>query len=705
MRFDRETLTSLATQFLYLPALIVTVSVTGCAHMVELRTIEQFNSALQNNDRVGVMMATTDDFSDKALRRTEAIDDFRILNLPKGESSILNVVDVSESEKEVTVEVGSRKRKVKYRLLKHPETDKWQIDEVFLRQSQRGLTSAKSVSEQMDLLLAVREMMDVWSSGERNPILESVTTDFREILEPLPDNYLRKVIQRTMKGELPKNFRPDAQLDERIAVVRIPRSVGQLVVQFRREADRWKVSDVAAENRHDKKHVSSVKQLASIAATAYSFLAAYQADDKPGLKEITTDSFFRGSLAPADLTSVPMPTPNLRSDTYYIDMQGGHPNFIVTQAGEVVKISLKRHRNQKPGAQDRYLVEDVTIYELDGTEEKRLSAVFTGRAIMSLFAEALAIGDLQTIRHSSTQDFNDRIWRNVSRDVWSFLPLNEFQQVAPKVVSTVYNGATTEITVTQGNKAFTYVMQDQDGTLLVDDVMMPAIDRPSSLKKVLEYAMPVVLFRHAMEVDDLRLIQRTSSKDFNHMIWHQVKNIPPTTLAAKSFLATPLHSIQQDTENNIVIMFGTEYRGAKVKLVRELGFHLVDEIMLINGLEPAQRQELKHNLRIRLSKDATEKVRAAQRARQARQESAPIETPAFLNNEIDIQDAELQPRSKDVAIPPRSEVNSVVPKQPASAALKSDPFGNAEVTDSYIGDTSSNTVIEANPFTPIQIPE
>jgi len=343
------------------------------------------------------------------------------------------------------------------------------------------------------------------------------------------------------------------------------------------------------------------------------------------------------------------------------------------------------------------LIEDVTIYELDGTQEKRLSAVFTGRAIMSIFAEALAMGDLQTIRHSSTQDFNDRIWRNVSRDVWMYLPISDIERVAPQVVSTVYNGATTEITVTQGNKALTYVMHDKDGTLLVDDVMVPAIDRPTSLKKTLELAMPIALFRYAMESDDLRLIQRTSSKDFNHMIWHQVKNIPPTTLVAKPFLSAPLTAMQQDADNNVVLMFGSEYRGAKVKLIRELGFYLVDEVHLINGLDPTQRQELKHNLRLRLAKDVNAKIRAAQQARESKQQfddSATLgDRRSLLSNE---QPQPVRART------PIDDFDPPVDSRRTSATLKQDPFGNAEISDEYVGKDNS---IPDDPFTPISIPE
>ncbi|MBM81751.1 MAG: hypothetical protein CMJ78_14320 [Planctomycetaceae bacterium] len=666
--------------------------------MTELRTIEMFNAALESDDLDGLRAASSNGFDEKALRRSDALKDFRVLRLPDGKTSVINVDDISESEKRVTVEVGERKRKVKYTLLKDQETQKWVVDDIHIRQSRNGVTAAKSVTDQMDLLLAVRELIDAWQTGSRPDVLSAVTSDFADILRELPPTYLAKITSRTMGAKSNSDAKPDAQLDESVAVVRLPRSTGQMIIEFRRENDRWKVSDMAAESRQDKNHISSVKQLAQIASVTHSFLAAYEANDKSMLKHISVPSFFKGSLAPADLSQVKLPGSDLGQDDYYINMEGGRPNVIVKQASDVVKISLRKMSAKNLGEPDQFLVDEVTIYELDGTEEKRLSAIFTGRAILRLFSEAIAKGDLQTIRHSSTQDFNDRIWKNISSDIWPMLATDDIESAVPEVVSTVYNGATTEITVTQGSKALTYVMQDKDGVLLVDDVLVPTIDRPSSLKRTLELTLPVVLFRYALMKDDLRLVQRTSSKDFNHMIWHQVKQIPKPAILANDFFMVPLKSVKQD-DNQTLVHYGTQYRGAKVRLIREHGFFLVDQIELINGLDASQRSELKHALRLKLAKDASDKVRAAREARSLQQQQKATQPHEPLESgELGFAPSDNNTTKQGF------EFQSPMTKSPSKRS-QADPFGSAEITDSYTGETTMPPASDTDPFTPITIPE
>ena len=142
----------------------------GCANFYEQQTITGWVSALEKQDLSALKDHSSDEFSQKALRKDVAIDDFNLLRLPKGDVSIAEVKDVSPTVKLVTVEVGKRKRRQQYRLTRELKTKKWVVDEVLVRQTREGLKVTKSVTEQMDLLLSLREFLDAWRAGTRQEL-------------------------------------------------------------------------------------------------------------------------------------------------------------------------------------------------------------------------------------------------------------------------------------------------------------------------------------------------------------------------------------------------------------------------------------------------------------------------------------------------------------------------------------------------------
>ena len=176
----------------------------GCAHMLETRTIELFAQALEQQNLKELRASTSDEFAEKALRRTEALKDFEFLNLPEGEVTVVKVIDeVTDDEqqvKQVTVEVGEKKRKLRYRLLKDDDTEKWVVDDIHMRQKRKGLTAASSVTEQMDLFLSVREFLTAWERGDRNQVLAVTTPELGQLLGELHPAYLAQITKQ-MIGE------------------------------------------------------------------------------------------------------------------------------------------------------------------------------------------------------------------------------------------------------------------------------------------------------------------------------------------------------------------------------------------------------------------------------------------------------------------------------------------------------------------------
>ncbi len=592
------------------------LSLSGCANVVETRTIEQFGIALESGDLQKLKNATSTGFEERALRKDEALDDLKLLRLPTGDLEIDKVEQISPTVKRVSVLVGESKQKLKYQLKLDPQTKKWVVDDIYLKQKKDGVTATKSVTEQMDLLLSVREFLDAWKDGDREDVLRTVTPEFAETLRPLPPAYLNRLTQQVIgKQKTGKRLQPRAQLDENTAHIRLPIAVGELWLTAKRADGHWLVDEVEVNSREEKEAIPSTRQLAQVTHTATAFLNAYQAGDKSRLQSLSTPRFFSGSLAPANLSHVTLPSGDVPADSVQIhvawqgfsttnpqeaQLRGKHSDFVVEGSNEVLKLSLLREEADDADHQAKYLIEEVTLYELDSRQEKRLSALFTAHALVQIYAEALASRDLDTLRASSSPDFDRRVWRSLHAGLVHEMPLNEIEDAPPKIQSTVFSGSLTEVTVTQGTRALTYMLQDRQGELLVDDVLLPTIGRPSSLKSTLELMLPVLDFAAGLRLGQLDALQRHSSSDFNRLVWHQTPKIPNIGHDIVQHLHAPLVSIEQSDDRALLVL-GDDKFGAQVTLIRESGRFVVDELLLITGTMPRDHVELKRHLRLHIA--------------------------------------------------------------------------------------------------------
>lgn len=592
------------------------LSLSGCANVVETRTIELFSKALENGDLEQLKKATSTAFEERALRQEVALDDLKLLRLPTGDLEIDKVEEISPTVKRVTVMIGESKQKLKYQLKLDPQTKKWVVDDIYLKQKKDGVTATKSVTEQMDLLLSVREFLDAWKGGDRDDVLRTVTPGFAETLQPLPPAYLNRLTQQVVgKQRTGKRLQPRAQLDENTAHVRLPIAVGELWLTAKRIDGHWLVDEVEVNSREEKEAIPSTRQLAQVTHAATAFLNAYQAGDKARLKAFCTTNFFNGSLAPANLSQVTLPSGDVPADSVQIHvawqglslsnpqeaaLRGKHSDFVVEGPNEILKLSLLREEADDSDHQAKYLIEDVTLYELASRQEKRLSALFTAHALVQIYAEALAARDLDTLRSNASLDFDRRVWRFVHAGTLHEMPMIEIEDAAPKVQSTVFNGSLTEVTVTQGSRALTYLLQDRQGELLVDDVLMPTIGRPNSLKTTMELMLPVLDFAAGVRLGQLDVLQRNSSRDFNRLVWHVTPKIPNLGYDIVQHLHAPLVSAEQ-SEDRAVLVLGNDKFGAHVTLLRESGRFVVDELLLVTGTMPRDHVELKRQLRMHVA--------------------------------------------------------------------------------------------------------
>lgn len=576
----------------------------GCSHFVERRAIKAFTAAIEKQDFDRLLAVTSDDFEEKALRSTDALDNLTIVRLPTGKSSVVKVEDVSKTEKHVTVEVGKLQRKMLYKLQKDKKTGKWVVDDVFVRRKKDGVVVSKSVSDQMDLLLTVREFVSAWSTGNREEVLDITTPELRKALAPLPTIQLSQLTKRVASTKSKRSsFKPEAQMDQDVAFVTLPRATGKLVLSFQLIDGEWKVGDAAVESKGDSNRIASVRKTALALGAAVAFLDAYSSKDHTRLRINCTQKFYRGSLAPADLSTLRLPTVDQADQASNIKIQGDRADFIIPGEEEIVRLSMIRQEDPDDAtATAKYLVEDVTIFELDGGQEKRLSAWFTAHAAMRIFAESLAKADLPMLKQSSSADLNGRVWNRLSKEeAATFIPLAEIDDASPKVIATVFAGAITEITVEQGKRAMTYILEVRDGELRVDDVLVPVVGRPNSMKVVLETMLPIRQFVAGATRNELASLQRASSRDFNRLIWQQLRTVPYMDRDMINLLAKAPASIEESADGDFIVRFGTNSDGAAVRLESAAGRLFVDDIVMLRGKEAARDNGLKQRLKTDLA--------------------------------------------------------------------------------------------------------
>lgn len=581
----------------------------GCSHFFETRAINRFADNLRKQDLDGLKSSTTPEFASKALRTANALEDIKILRLPEGKTSVVEVEDLSPDHKRVTVQVGDKKKEgaqkeIFYELVRDA-SGKWVVDDIYLKQKKQGVTAYKSVTEQMDLLLTVREFLDAWDGGDREQVLAVTTPELRAALEQLPPVYLAELTARIAgdRGSAGA-FRPQAQLEDHLAVVRLPRKTGETVITLRRLGDRWAVADVAIDSKQEHEVLTSVHKLAIAVNTCTGFLEAYETQDHATLQKLCDAEFYDGCLSVGHLKQVLLPAPQLQDHQLEAQLRPQRASLLLRNPQEVVQIDLQRLDDPEPNAPPQFKVREVTIYELNTRQEKRLSALFTAQDMLQLFAQALAERDLDHLRHCTTHDFSTRVWQRLNAATVQGLPLETFDDPHLEILNTQFQGSLTRIEVRQCDKFLTYLLREEHGRFYVDDVLWQMPGCPPSVKQTLEVLVPVQNFAAAIalgrdpaeQATVLELLREACSADFNRMVWNQTNFVPNSGLSADTFLAAPLASVTL-SDHQILVKLGNEHYGANVLLRKENERYVIDEVKLIAGLADSDRMDMKRTLR------------------------------------------------------------------------------------------------------------
>lgn len=588
--------------------LLLVLGGAGCSHLTESRAVSRFAEGLEAKDMEVLRTHSSEHFASRALRTSDAMEDLDALRLPDGKSKVVAVEEKGDGRKRVTVTVGEREQEVFYELVR-TEEGRWVVDDLYLKQQKQGVTTYKSISEQLDLLLSVRGFVNAWTEGDRDAILASTAPEFREPLMALPPAYLVKLCDRVAGSETRnRKLKPQAQITEDVAVVKLSRADGELVLTLKQNDGHWQVEDAALDARKEEDRVPSVAKLALAIHSCSEFLQAYEANELARLKGLSTNDFYEGCLMVGNLQQVSLPPANLGGYELEATLRTGRADFLLRSSTEIVQINMQRTDSTDGVTPTKFAVSDITLYDLNSKQEKRLSALFTSKEMLRVFSKALAERDLKTLRHSSTKDLTDRVWLQLNPATIEQMPLEPFAESELTITGTTFEGSLTRIDCKQGGAEVAYLLREESGRFYVDDVHWHVPGRPDSMKATLEVMIPVINFASAVALSRdaneqllaLDVLRKCSSEEFNRTVWMQTEFVPSSGLSADTFLQSQVRSLAM-AEEQVLVSLGDNRYGAQVTLRKEYGRFVVDDVMLVAGPAESQRLTLKPALRNQLS--------------------------------------------------------------------------------------------------------
>ncbi|MEM9700893.1 MAG: hypothetical protein AAF907_00450 [Planctomycetota bacterium] len=628
----------------------------GCRNLAEQRAVRRFGDALSANSLADLGEATTPNFYEKGLGHEKALDDLRLLRLPKEELEVVAVTDVPEDDWQnpdapeclVIVETPPPTRQARFKLVR-ADAGRWLVDDVLLKQSRGGVKAIMSVTEQMQLLAAVRGFTQAWGEGTHEDRLAVVTPELRQSLAALPPSRLAELAGWVVDTKRVKNLTPKTEMDDDEAAVQFAGRGYTLLVSLERQGDAWLVKDAAAENRGLGPKIPSLERTCVALTGVSRFLDAYAAKDHAGLEETVAPALYNGCLRTADLTGVRLPTAAELDGDSTFQIHGDRAEVVVTNADGVFTIDLTDPNRYDPDRRTgTFLVENVTLRTGDG-EQRQLSSIFTARNAVADFAAAAAKQDLIALKAASTRNLSEEVWSQLQPGDLAALPLDAAASgAAGTVLTEMHAGPITEITMETPAGPRTYVLKEEGGAAKVDDVLSPSLELPESFKKTCGLILPARRFAGSLAKRDLPGLHRSSSGAFNRLVWHQLREVPVAAGAtAKRFAgpltkATPLDSAEGA---RCELHYGTPTDGVVLHLVRERGRLVADDVELIAGAHPDARVALKQAIREQMA-DGTLKIAASF-------SPTPIPTPTAPR----IVDPAVRPAAFD-AMPPNAGVTN-----------------------------------------------
>lgn len=581
-------------------------------HGTENRAITQFTDALIEENEKAFRRSVSTRFEQRAMRAADAWKDLDIMKLPKVKLEIEDSTVVDENTFE-TIAKDDKGTKYQFKIAHDTEKRRWVVDDVLVRQQKKGTSATKSVSEVMDLLLTVREFLTTWQSNERSAILPALAASLREPLEQMPEPWMNRLVERvSSECESEMARRPEIQMNESDALVKMPSKNGYLLMKVAREDDRWLFSDIEVRQRKTDDHPGSVLRQARALNTVSQFLAAYGKADKVALKTLCDETFYSTSLEIGDLSMISMPSAEHAPDDFEIRSFSGQLTIMVPDKTQIVQLDLGTPKSDDRTAiqklaegsvETSFVIRDITIYDRQTRKQQKLESAFTAPIRAMLFVSALHDQNLPILKQLSTKEFSHGTWDRLDPTLVSHLQLSEVPRGELTLQNTDVRGDTTEMEfLSQGGQICSVIMRSENGTLNVDDIQYPnASAQVASLRNHLQLTVPIVELAAAWHKHDLPGVERTCSMDFKRLIWGNLKTLPRDFDRLPDMLLVPVRSTERAESQAIVELGHDGESPVSVRLLKENSAWVIDEISV------RQPDGVVFNIRQNLRRDIAQK--------------------------------------------------------------------------------------------------
>ncbi|MCH2201726.1 MAG: hypothetical protein MK102_07135 [Fuerstiella sp.] len=569
------------------------IALSGCAtSLLEERVISDFVTALEEENVPAMRRVVSDDFERKVRLSDDTFRDLNIVKLPKGELEILDIAEPTDESRSVIV-CDDAGNKYKFELILDPGNNRWSVNDVVVRQQKKWKKVRSNVtwptSQVLDLVFSVREYLDTWSTFERSQILSRSSPAMAASLESVPESWLPLITNGIAANYDPALARkPEAQLNNNAAVVRMPVRGGYLLVSAVLVDNRWLMDDIEIHSRSDAGHPGSVRRQADAVGSLGRFLNAFSSGNTQMLQDSSTQKFYGSTLQFADLKLVSLPSPDLAPKEVSIRAFSGRVTIVVPTESEIVRFDLvdpdrsvdkQIVRTSKPR---QFLVDDVILNDRSRRNERTLGSVFTAPARASLFVTAMQARDIQMLKQLSTREFNAAVWDQISPELLSRMTLPSAQLNDIVLEGSSVRGNRTELTYrTSNGVAVRCRMLDQVGRLAVDDFQFPnAQDQILSLRVQSALQIPVAEFTVAWRANDLTALKEACSIRFNRLVLNHFATLPEDTFHLGDRLDTALRSTRVTEERATVHMGLASVDTAEVHLIQEHDRWVIDDISI-----------------------------------------------------------------------------------------------------------------------------
>ena len=545
---------------LLLALLLVTLTMLpGCSTMLAGRTIERFAESLEAGDFGDLQAITSERFAAAALPDADSLATFDLVKLPVEDVTIDEVEELSETHHRVRASVGQPPQTLVYDLKRTARGAAWQIDEITMKRGQGKAAVSRTVSEQMQLLIATRDLIRAWQRDDLAAAFELAESPVGEPVETLPAPWQQQ-LAGDFFGDVLRGA-PKASLVDGQARIDLPHKSGRLRLLLAQADDSTTPADASTTSTDDDEAMAFdepstspaaprwVLRTAVIAgergrrerdlrtearqlATAAGFLAAMDARDVEAACSTATDSLAANTLRRVDLATATEPFAALLTRPYDLRVEPSRSELTLEDESITYRVTI---RTSEPGeiGETPPKVEEMTTWR-DGTAV-RLTAALTLEPTIAIFQQALLEGNARLLGLLSIERFGAAVWSRWQPqrdDVFAKLIVEPLPGTSPRIS---WNGGQVNVRYALGDDesagSVTFRLRSAAQKLLVEDVLTTdsATSPPRSLRLELACLLTLDEMADGLLTGNLAAVRAASTPGLSRLVWdlQAPEDLPP----------------------------------------------------------------------------------------------------------------------------------------------------------------------------------